>query len=180
MGYVKETINSVELIRLYYKTDDLFNKASEITTFKASSVRLPDGQADFNRLQISGDEKNHIKEYIRDGLLEIFGKMFKMLGAGSSTDTMFFDASITVAAVTFNAYGGFIVDNSTGSSVQQYREVNLALMDSKIAKALVYYILVEWYWLKNMAEDSKMNQIQFDKLLVDITDLTLSLRKPRV
>jgi hypothetical protein len=180
MGYAKETINSIALIRFYYKTDDLFNEASEITAFKASSVRSADGHAEFNRIQISSDEKTHLKKYINKGVLEVFGVMFKMLGVDADNDPIFNDESITVNAVTFNAYGGFIVDNTTGGTVTQYREVNLKLIDSKIYDALVDYILSRWYWLKNMVEDSGMHQARFNKLLIDINDLTLSLRKPRV
>lgn len=176
MGYVKETVSSVKLVRFYHKTDDIFNEASEITAFKASSIRTPDGQPDFNRLHISTDEKVHLKKYINKGVLEVYSVMFKMLGEGitATHDSIFLCEEITVGVDTFEASGGFIVDNEN-----RYREINLSLLESKIFDCLVDYVLQRWYWLKNLPDDSAMHMGRFNKLLVEINDLTLSLRTPK-
>lgn len=172
MGYTKVTINSVDLIQFYHSSEDIFNETSEITAFKGIDVRKQDGQADFNRVHISTGEKAHMKRYIKKAVLEIYGIMYKILGGDSDDDPLFFDETITVSGNTFNAYGGYVVDNDG------YREVTLKIMDSKISDAIVNFVLKEWYWLKNMPEDSKMHALRFDKLLIDINDLTLTIRKP--
>lgn len=175
MGYVKETTgtapNQIKLIRFYYKTDDIFNEASEITAFKASGVRKADGQADFDRIHISEDEKNHLKKHIKKGMLEIFSVMFKFMGESP----MFHDTDVTVDTATFKASGALVKDNENG-----YREINLSLLDSKISDAAVDYVLQRWYWLKNMPDDSAMHVQRFNKLLIEINDLTLNLRTPKL
>lgn len=176
MSYIKETTgtspNEIKLIRFYYKTDDIFNEASEITAFKASGVRKADGQADFDRVHISEDEKNHLKKHIKKGMLEIFSVMFKFM----SESPMFHDEDVTVSeGVTVKASGALLKNNETG-----YREINLSLIDSKISDAVVDYVLQRWYWLKNMADDSAMHVQRFNKLLIEINDLTLSLRTPKL
>lgn len=182
MGYIKETVDDVALIRFYHKTDDIFNEASEITAFKASGVRTAEGHPDFNRLQITSDEKIHLKKYIHKGVLEVYGIMFKMLGESA----IYTCEEITVTTddeppteETFEASGGYIVDNTSIGNVT-YREINLSLLDSKIFDCLVDYVLQRWYWLKNMPDDSAMHMQRFNKLLVEINDLTLSLRKPKL
>lgn len=181
MGYAKEDIGDpvVKMVRFYSKTDDIFNEASEITAFKASSIRTPEGQPDFNRLHISTDEKIHLKKYIGKGVLEIYSIMFKMLGEGITEThaSIFVNEDITVEAEgvdPFNASGGFIIDNEN-----RYREINLSLLDSKIFDCLVDYVLQRWYWLKNMPDDSAMHMNRFNKTLIEINDLTLSLRTPK-
>lgn len=176
MGYAKETVSTVKLIRFYHKTEDLFNEASEITAFKASSVRTQDGQPDFNRLHISQDERVHLKKYIGKGVLEIYSIMFKMLGEGlvDTHSSIFLNETITIGLDEFEASGGFIVDNEN-----RYREINLSLLDSKIFDCLVDYVLQRWYWLKNLPDDSAMHMQRFNKILVEINDLTLSLRTPK-
>jgi len=172
MSYVKETIGSTKLIRFYHKTDDIFDEASEITAFKASAVRKADGKADFSAVQISADEKEHLKKYIGKGILEIYGDLFKILGSDANDNPLFINEDITVAAATFEASGGFVIDN------EKYRELNLALLESKIFDALVDYVLYRWYLIKNMGDDSGICLGRFKETLIEIIDLSLALRLP--
>ena len=56
---------TVKTIKFFFKTDDIFNEASEITSFKASSIKKDDGLADFNRVAISEDERIHLKKHTK-------------------------------------------------------------------------------------------------------------------
>jgi hypothetical protein len=192
MSFKKVTIDNAKLIQFFYPLDDIWAEASEITAFKASGIRRADGQAEFDRVHISKDEKTHLKKYVHKAMLEIFGIMFKVLGE----QPIFHDADTTttpaveavtadpdanppvvgveaVAAVVQKCSGAYLDDNETG-----YRSANLSLIDSKISDAVVDSVLQRWYWLKNLGDDSAMHAARFAKLLVDIQDLTLSLRKP--
>lgn len=180
MSFKKVEIDDLKLIQFFYPIDTIWSEASEITAFKASGVRKQDGQADFDRVHISKDEKTHLKKYIHKGMLEIFGIMFKVLGEQPifhdydvTTDPGDPDANPAIAPTVEKCSGAYLDDNETG-----YRTANLSLIDSKIQDAVVDYVLQRWYWLKNMGDDSAMHVARFNKLLVDIQDLTLSLRKP--
>jgi len=186
MSFKKVEIEEAKLIQFYYPLEAIWSEASEITAFKASGIRRADGQAEFDRVHISKDEKTHLKKYINKAILEIFGIMFKVLGE----QPIFHDVDVTITeavladpdatppvsaadAVVERASGAYLDDNETG-----YREANLSLIDSKINDAIVDYVLQRWYWLKNLGDDSAMHVQRFQKLLIDIQDLTLSLRKP--
>lgn len=184
MSFLKtqEGSPAVDVIQFYYPIESIWEEASEITAFKASGIRRQDGLAEFDRVHISKDEKTHLKKYIHKSLLEIFGIMFKVLGetpifhdANVTTDPGDPDATPTPIPPTVEkCSGAFLDDNGTG-----YREANLSLIDSKINDAIVDYVLQRWYWLKNLPDDSAMHVQRFNKLLVEINDLSLSLRKPK-
>lgn len=168
MSFVKETISTDDLIRLYYKTDDIYNEISEITAFKASNVPTADGKPDFDRVQVSTDEKRHLKQYIKKAVLKIFDVLFKALGE----QDLFFTSEITVAAETFEASGGFILDN------ERYRSINLNVLDSLIQEAIVNYVLQEWYFLKGLPDDSTLHLTKYNQLLTDISKRSLTFRLP--
>ena len=180
MSFKKVEIDNAKLIHFYYPLDDIWAEASEITAFKASGIRRADGQAEFDRVHISKDEKTHLKKYVHKAMLEIFGIMFKVLGE----QPIFHDTNVEtdpgdplavppVDPTVEKCSGAYLDDNETG-----YRSANLFLIDSKIQDAVVDSVLHRWYWLKNLGDDSAMHAARFAKLLVDIQDLTLSLRKP--
>lgn len=169
-NWVKETnASSQKVIKFYFKTDDIFNEASEITSFKGSSIKKEDGLADFNRVAISEDERVHLKKHTKKGVLEIFSVMFKILDPTNTS--VFYDSPITVGAETFSAYGASIVDNEN-----RYRDINLELIASKIFDAIIDFSLERWYWLKNMADDAAAHQARYQKLIGQINDLSLNLR----
>lgn len=168
MSFKKETVSTVDLIRLYYKTDDIYNEVSEITAFKASNVVTKDGSSDFDRVQISTDEKRHLKQYIKKAVLEVFDLLFKVLGE----QDLFFTSEITVDAATFEASGGYILDNA------RYRSVNLNVLDVKIQEAVVNYVLKEWYFLKGLPDDSALHMAKFNQLKNEISARSLTFRLP--
>jgi len=168
MAFAKEIISTVDLIRLYYKTDDIYSEVSEITAFKASNVPAQDGKPDFDRVQISTDEKRHLKQYIKKAVLEIFDVLFKALGE----QDLFFTSEITVNAATFEASGGYILDN------ERYRSINLSVLDSKIQEAIVNYILHSWYFLKGLPDDSALHLTKYNQLLTEISKRSLAFRLP--
>lgn len=160
---------TVKTIKFFFKTDDIFNEASEITSFKASSIKKADGLSDFNRVAISEDERIHLKKHTKKGVLEIFSVMFKILDPTNTS--LFYDSDVVVDGSTFKAYGASIVDNEN-----RYREINLELMGSKIFDAIIDFVLERWYWLKNMPDDAAAHRARYEKLLKEINDLSLNLR----
>ena len=175
MSYEKKTSPS-DLIRFYYKTDDIFNEVSQASSFKAASVVKENGQADFDRIQISKDEKNFMKKYLKEAMLEVFGIMFKIIGG----DSVAHDENIVLNDTsTVTASFADITDNTpAGASTTHYRMINLDLLDQLINNALVDFILFKWYALKGLAEDASLHKNEFDNALARINAKTLALRQP--
>lgn len=168
MSYEKKTSPS-KLIRFYYETDTVFKEVSEASSFKAASTKDENGRPDFDRVQISTDEKTFMKKYLKEAMLEIFDLMFKIISGSSVTH----DASITLEnASTVTASYADITDN------EKYRTINLDLIDQKIQNALTDWILYKWYFLKGMADDAAIHKTEFDNALKKISEKTLALRQP--
>lgn len=168
MSYEKKTSPS-DVIRFYYVTDTIYNKVSRITSFKAANVVRQDGIADFDRIQISADEKDFMKEYLKEAMIEVFATMFKIIAG----DSVVHDTEIileTAAEVT--ASYADITDN------EKYRTINLDLIDQLINNALVNYIMAKWYILKGLADDAKIHYDEFSRGLARIVEKTLALRQP--
>jgi len=79
MSYVKRTVSSVDVITFYYTTISVFNQVSEASSFKAASTKDETGRPDYDRIQITDDEKNFMKRYLKEAILEIFSIMFKII-----------------------------------------------------------------------------------------------------
>jgi hypothetical protein len=176
MSYEKKTDPS-DLIRFYYETDDIFNEVSEVTSFKAASViREKDGQPDFDRIQITADEKNFMKKYLKEAMLEVFASMFKIIGG----DSIIHDTEITLEdASSVTASYADIVDNTpSGAEVTRYRTINLDLIDQLINNALVDFIMFKWYALKGLSGDAELHMAEFRNGLARIVEKTLALRQP--
>lgn len=70
-------------IRMYYVTDLVYQKVAKKTSFKAASVVKEGGQIDFERIELSEDEKEIMLDYMAEGLLEIFSIFFKIISGNS-------------------------------------------------------------------------------------------------
>lgn len=175
MSYEKKTSPS-NLIRFYYETDMIFNEVSSKSSFKAASVKTADGKADFDRIQISTDEKVFMKKYLKEAMLEVFIVLFKIIGG----DSIVHDTSITLeTSTTVTASYADITDNTpAGATVSHYRTINLDLIDQKITNALVDFILFKWYYLKGLGDDAALLKQEFDQALVTISEKSLGLRQP--
>lgn len=169
MSYEKRTVSLAKVVTFYYVTDAIFNEVSETTSFKAASTMKEDGQPDYDRIQISADEKTFMKKFLKEAMLEVFSVLFKIInGATVVHDT---EVVLDVAGTVTASYVD-ILDN------EKYREINLALIDQKVNNALVDFILYKWYHLKGLMEDAKLHQAEFNEGLKRISEKTLTLRQP--
>lgn len=168
MSY-KKIAGTPNVIRFYYGIDDIFNKVSRKSSFKAASVLKTDGTADFDRVQLSDDnEKTLAKDYMKEGLLEIFSIMFKII----SGDKINHDAAYDTGTGSIQASYADITDNA------KYREINLDLIDTKIENAIVDFILFKWYALKGFQDDATLHFNEFKGYLAQISEKSLALRQP--
>jgi len=176
MSYEKKT-SPTDLIRFYYETDKIFNEVSQATSFKAASVvREKDGQPDFDRIQISADEKTFMKKYLKEGMLEVFAVMFNIIGGDSvvhDTTVALEDASEVTAS-----YADISDNTPSGATITRYRTINLDLIDQLINNALVDFIIYKWYALKGLGGDAELHMQEFRNGLVRINEKTLALRQP--
>jgi hypothetical protein len=85
MSYEKRTQVSPlpNLIRFYYLVDTIAGKVEKISSYKAAGTVKDNGQADFDRIQLSIDEKDLMKDYMRTAMLQIFDLLFHVIAGDS-------------------------------------------------------------------------------------------------
>ena len=169
MSYEKQA-GPPKVIRFYYGIDAIFTKVSRKSSFKAASVLKENGQADFDRIQLSDDnEKTLMKDYMQEALLEIFSILFKIIAGNSIVH----DAAFTPSGGSaIQAFYADIADN------EKYRTINLDLIDKKIDNAVVDFILFKWYALKGFPDDASIHRAEFNSYLAQISEKSLALRQP--
>ncbi len=167
MSYEKVT-GTPNTVLFYYVIDQIFNLVHQQTSFKAVSTTKPDGQADFERVELSVDEKSYMKRMMKEAMLDIFSVLFKIINADS---TISHD-------LTYTPSGGSAANSSYASIVDNahYREINLALIDQKIENAIVCFILFKWYAMKGIP-DAEIFAKEYQGYLAEISQKSIALRQ---
>ena len=157
-----------KVVRFYYLVDDIFNAVSNRSANRALEVKDQSGNPDFNRTEISIDKKDIIKEFMEEGLIDIFANaLFNLM----ESDTVKHDVDYTPTGGTQDKYSyGDITDH------ERYRNINLDLIDKKIKNGLINFILWKWYDLKAMGEDAKMRLAEYNLYVKTIAEKSVALR----
>nr|WP_320022074.1 hypothetical protein [uncultured Draconibacterium sp.] len=167
MSYEKQETDP-KTIRLFYGIDEIFKKAQRKSSYKAASIKKEDGSADFIRVELSSDAKDLMKDYMEEGMLIVFQDLFSILsGESISHDVQFTPTGGTATQVTY----ADIADN------ENYRTINLDLIDKKIENAVVDFVLFRWYALKGIDDEAKIHNSEFLANKKDVSNLSLALRQ---
>ena len=111
MSYYKITAVAPETtnkIRFYYGVDSILNRVEKVSSYKATTVVKENGQADFDRIQSSNDEKELMLEYMQECMLEIFDLFFHVIAGDSISHNT---GLVLTGAATVNA-GSFLIGNA--------------------------------------------------------------------
>lgn len=166
MSYEKQS--TAGTIRFYYEIDSIFKKVQRKSSFKAASVKKDDGTADFTRIELSSDAKDLMKDFMYEAMLEVFKEMFSILEGDSIEHDK---------AFTPDGGSEITVSYADISDNDNYRTINLDLIDKKIENALVAFILFKWYSLKGVSDEAQLSSQEFTSNRVDISELSLTLRQ---
>ncbi|MGM0377845.1 MAG: hypothetical protein ACQEQ0_13825 [Bacteroidota bacterium] len=175
MSYEKitETIDgdSTDVIRFYYPTDDIFDLVAAETAQKAKSVVVEgEGKPDFDRVAVTSDEKNYIRKYMKEAMLEVFSPVSGIIVDEKITH----DEEFTLdGGGTETGSFTFVVDNDRS------RTITLDLLDHLIENSLVDFILFKWYVMKGLTGDAELHMGEFRNNLVRIIEKSMVLRQPK-
>ncbi len=151
-------------IKFSYEIEKMFNSISLRTSYKAKSVKDDTGESQLDDIALSQDEKDIMKEFLADGVYEIFTKLFKITEGVS--ESIFFDTGIP------KSYGGSIKDN------EAFNVNLLPAIDKKIERALRYFVLSDWYSSVSLKNDAEENYAKYRRTAIEMNNLTFQLRKP--
>lgn len=172
---VTETTPSPATITFWYEIDKLFNSVSIRTAYRAKMVKNQEGESQLDDIQLSVDEKAVFKEYLEQGVFDVFAELLKI--TQGVTTPIFFDTDFTPADAgegvdAVKACGGTILDNAS------FNENIIANIDKKIENALRYFVLYQWYISCSMMADAEINLKQYKDYLMKLKNLSFDLRKP--
>lgn len=134
MSYIKRTVSAVDVITFYFVTSTIFNEVSEASSFKAASTKDETGKPDFDRIQISDDEKNFMKKYLKEAMLEVFSVMFKIIKGNSVNH----DTGLVLGSSSTINSGSFVVGN--GYTIKEAGSTDFTLIgaaDSVIGTSFI-------------------------------------------
>ena len=169
MSYEKQD-GPPKVIRFYYGINDIFNKVSRKSSFKAASISKENEQTGFDSIQLFDDnEKIYMKELMKESLLHVFSLFDKVIVGNSLVhDTAFTPSG---GSVTQASYAD-IKDN------ERSRSITLDFIDTMIDSAVVDFILSRWYALKGLGDDATIHSAEFNNYLSQISEKSIVLRQP--
>lgn len=168
MSYEKQT-GPVNTIHFYYGIEAIFTKAQRKSSYKAASVKKENGASDFSRIELGSDAKDLMKEYMQEGMLSIFAELFSILSGDSIDHDVEFTPTGDTEAISVSSAD--VIDN------ENYRTINLDLIDKKIENAIVDFVLYRWYALKGIVDEANIHQKEYGENLAAVSSLSLALRQ---
>lgn len=110
MSYEKIS-GTVKSIRYYYLFDEISAKVEKISSYKAQSTLKPDGKPDYDRIQLSVDELDLLKDHMEEAMLEIFDMFFQLITSNSIVHNtgIVIPTSLTITAGSFVPGNGYTI-----------------------------------------------------------------------
>lgn len=145
MSYSRQTgVSPIpDNIVFYYYKENLFNKASVLSLYRAKNILDDKGNSQIENYAMTEDEMDAFELFARDATEEVFNIVMKMT-TGLTSDPIFYDDTITILPGPIDlvdVYGFKIVDHDA------YNENNLITIDAGVREYINYSILADWWSL---------------------------------
>ena len=166
MSTEKRTVSSVDVITFYYETSVISTLINNVTSFKAKYTDK-EGKPDYDRIVLSDDESAFLLKELKTAMLLAFDELFRVI----NSDSISHNAALTLdVAGSVTASYVDIVDNDN------YRTINIDIMDDFIEKVLVNYILSAWYRTRGLMDDAAIHKQEYLDALIQVSERSLSFR----
>lgn len=168
-----EKLTSPARISFYYTIQELLDLNSLWTLYKSAYMTDEKGEAMIETMAITGDEEDIFLSILEDGVFDILNRFLK------------YTTGIT-NAIQFN-------ENYTPSGGVAAKSVVLQVVDHDnyndnypksvadiLEKTLKFYVLSEWFSLKNMDNDATKAAQMYAQSLMQLFRHSFQLKKPTI
>ena len=169
-----ELLNIPSRISFYWTMTELFNADSMRTLFKAENKATDEGKSLLDALALTEDESDTIYvQILSDGVYDVFLRFLKY--TTGITDAIKFNKSYTpTGGVAANSVVLQIVNNDN------YNANYLDAVDMTLEKCIRYYFLREWFMLKDLDNDAKKADYQYQNNLNNLLRHSVELKKASI
>ena len=169
MSYVKldEASMGADSVTFYYQTTGLFNEIKLLSLYRAKQIFI-DGKNEFDKFAITNDEEDFFDTQIGYVVNELFAELAKI--SYSIDDSVFVDTDKSG-----------VVSVASGFSIKDYNAYNdnlLTVIDNRIRKAIVNYVLSEWWGVCGLEDERKKTQLAYEQMKMAMKDKAWELIKP--
>ena len=166
----EKIVDSPNILSFYYPVDDLLDLVSLWTLYKSSDMLDADGQALIEKMALTIDEKDIFLNQLSDGVFDILNRFLKY--TTGITNAIRFNESYTPS-------GGSAADSVVLQIIdhEQYNENYPKSVDKIIEKTLKFYVLSEWFALKNLDNDAKKASAMYRESIAQMLHHSVQLKK---
>jgi hypothetical protein len=152
-------------IRFSETTENLFNEAKLLSSFRSRTILGPDGKNAFDQYAMTESERSFFLNSLQYVVVEVFSELAKI--ANGVVDSVFIDEGST------NAESGFsLTDN------EAYDNNILTIIDKRIRKCMVLYCLADWWSHSGQDVIAQSYNLQYFECLRVMKDKAWVLIKP--
>lgn len=172
MSYEKIAASAPEpaLISFYYTMDELFNINSLWTMYKAVHKIDGTGENQVDSLAITEDERDIFNSILSDAVFDVFNRFLKY--TKSITNAILFNEDYTPSGGDpAKSVVVKIVDNDA------YNDNYLKPIGKVLEKALRFYVLKEWFSMKDMDNDAAKAELSYRRNINELLRHSMQLKK---
>lgn len=152
---------SLGAIKFSYQYADIFDVVNLLTNEIAATILDGSGIPQTDELGISEDENYTVIQKMKDGADEVFMRLIKI--TNGIADSVVLSATSVECSI---------------KDKQGYNENVLAAIDRLIEKAIINYIIKDWFIDKKVIDHAKIYSDKYVSNIQEIVKKSIQLRKP--
>ena len=153
-------------IKFSETTVSLLNEVKQLSAYRARNMKNEKGMNDFDKFALTEGESDFFDTQLRYAVPAVFLPLSKI--AKGITNSVFIDYDTSAGAEC----GFSLVD------YQAYDANVLTIMDAKIRKCYVLWILREWFFFSGLVETSNAFDLMYREALNELKDKAFDLIRP--
>jgi hypothetical protein len=160
-------------VSFHYKVDDLFNIDSLWSMYKTVHKLDAEGESLLDKYAITEDERDIFLSFLSDGVYDVFNRFLKY--TSGITDAIGFNADYTPEGGSVGKYVWVKI-----SDYETYNVNYLKAVDKVLEKALRFFVLREWFALKDLNDDAAKADLSYKQNIANLLRHSMQLKKTTI
>ena len=168
-----EILSGPDRISFYWTVSELLNTDSMFTLYTSESKITESGQLLVDELSLTVDEEDIFLTLLKDAVYEVFSRFLKY--TKGITDAIKFNVAYTPTGGSANNSVVLQIVKQTG-----YNSNILNSVDLLLEKSIRYYVLREWFSIKDLNTDAEKAGMNYVAATNDLLHYSLKLKQPGI